>query len=128
MAEYTPRNNKMKIEFCVGATRWVILIGKYAIKIPRMDSWRQFLYGLLANMQERVFSKTKWPELCPVLFSVPGGWLVIMPRCTSLSVQDFRKFDIKSFTRKETRIIPVEGKIDSFGWFDGRIVAVDYGS
>jgi hypothetical protein len=46
----------------------------------RLLSWKHFLYGLLANMQEAQFSKTSWPELCPVLWSLPGGFLVVMPR------------------------------------------------
>jgi hypothetical protein len=35
---------------------------------------------LLANMQERDLSKLGWPELCPVVFAVPGGRLVVMRR------------------------------------------------
>ena len=106
-----------------GATRIVLLVGGYAVKLPRLNTWRTFLNGLLANMQEREFSLTGWPELCPVLFSFPGGWLVVMRRARPLTYCEFEAVDMRGFGG-----IPVEGKRDSFGWLDGRIVAVDYGT
>jgi hypothetical protein len=80
-------------------------------------------------MQERTFSRTGWPELCPVLWSLPGGWLVVMQRAEPLTREEFMTFDIDGFREKPDYRIPgVENKMDSFGWIDGRIVAVDYGS
>jgi hypothetical protein len=38
-----------------------------AYKLPSFYSWKHFLLGLLANMQEAEFSRTGRPELCPVL-------------------------------------------------------------
>ena len=108
-----------------GATRLVFLTEHYAIKIPRFYSWSGFLRGLLANLQERLFSITKWPELCPVLFSDPFGLLVIMPRCQpipSYLIQSCLDFIFNNPN------IPVENKLDSFGLLDGSIVAIDYGS
>lgn len=116
------------IEFKSGATRWVFLVGRLAIKVPRPTQWRLFLCGLLSNMQERQFSRTGWPELCPVLASLPGGWLVVMPRCRPLTDLQFENFDTREFISRSDGQIPVEEKQCSFGWLDGRIVAVDYGS
>ncbi len=79
-------------------------------------------------MQEREFSRTGWPELCPVLFSLPGGWLVVMSRARPLTCYEFNAFDTREFIERSDGVIPVEQKQDSFGWLDGRIVAVDYGS
>jgi len=111
-----------------GITREVFLIGRWAIKVPRVVyGWRMFLCGLLANMQEREFSRAGWPELCPVLWSLPGGWLVVMPRCRPLNDFEWACFISESFTTGE-RIVPVEHKRDSFGVLDNRIVAVDYGN
>lgn len=112
----------------VGCTRFVILTGSYAIKIPQFKyEWRHFLLGLLANMQEATFSKTKWPELCPVTFSVPGGWLIVMRRARRMTRDEWDSFDPDKFRFQKEYTVPVEAKLDSFGWLDGRVVAIDYG-
>lgn len=115
-----------------GITREVVLIGRYAVKLPRVSyGWRMFLCGLLANMQEADFSTTKWPELCPVLFAIPGGWLVVMRRARPLTDgqwEEFRREDMYNMLDNGHRSIPAEHKRDSFGYLDGRIVAVDYGN
>jgi len=111
-----------------GATRTVILIGKYAIKTPSIFAWRLFLLGLLANMQEAIFSKTGWPELCPVLFSFPGGFLVVMRRARPISRTHYESISYEQLVAKDHYRVPAENKPDSWGVLDGRIVAVDYGS
>lgn len=112
-----------------GITREVLLIGRYAIKIPKLIyGWHKFLCGLLANMQEAQFGRAGWPELCPVLFHIPGGWLIVMRRAAPLEDDEWMAFDAEAFCNREDRVIPAEPKRDSFGWLDGRIVAVDYGN
>lgn len=111
-----------------GATRWVFLTKRYAIKIPSLSSWGLFLTGLLANIQECVFSKVKWPELCPVIWSIRGGWLVVMPRTVPISDEIWESFDYELFTDHPDYVVPVENKRSSFGWLNGHIVATDYGS
>src|ERR1044071_6840615 len=76
-----------------GCTRTVFLIGNYAIKIPSTVEWRLFILGLLGNMQEAIFSKTGWPELCPVVFSIPGGWLLVMRRAKVLTDEEWLALD-----------------------------------
>lgn len=112
-----------------GITREVILIGRYAIKIPKLIyGWQKFLCGLLANMQEAQFAATRWPELCPVVFSIPGGWLIVMRRAEMLNDAEWAEFDPVAFVNGSDYIVPAETKRDSFGMLDGRIVAVDYGN
>jgi len=111
-----------------GTTRVVILVGNLAVKIPALQEWRLFLLGLLANMQERKFWKSKWPELCPVLWSLPGGWVTVMKRATPLTREQYDNMDLEGWTDRGEYVIPVEIKMDSFGWVDGRLVAVDYGN
>jgi hypothetical protein len=125
-----------------GCTRRVYLIGKYAIKIPQFHyEWHHFLLGLLANMQEVTFSKMKDERLCPVLFYIPGGWLIVMPRCIPISRKIFYDLDVTRFWPDENEDyhpanvcerasfnVPVENKQDSFGYYNGKIVAIDYGS
>jgi len=111
-----------------GATRWVWLTRRWALKFPSFSSFRNFLHGLLANDQEVMFSRAGWPELCPICFHLPLGLLVVMPRTRPLSDHEFAVFNYRSFTRKPDYQVPVERKPDSFGWYQGRIVAIDYGS
>jgi hypothetical protein len=111
-----------------GITRTVFLIGDYAVKIPCLRyGWRILLCGLLANLQEIEWSKTEWPELCPVLFSVRGGWLIVMRRARVMTDAEFVKFDSREWAEKPDYRVPVEHKADSFGYLNGRIVALDYG-
>lgn len=120
-----------------GASRYVILTKRYALKVPRWSHWRTFLQGLLANMQESTFGSTGWPEICPVLFSLPGGFLVVMPRVRVLTMQEFLENEeqlsymlsgcLDTGERRRDYVVPAEMKPDSFGWYRGRLVAVDYG-
>lgn len=125
----------MSLQFdFTGCTRTVILTRRWAIKLPGLwayspcEWWRGLLYGLLANMQEAKFSKTGWPELCPVSFALPGGFLVVMPRARVMSDDEFIAFDVKAFLDRPNYTVPAEAKSNSFGFLDGRIVAIDYGS
>lgn len=116
-----------------GCTRVVFITKRYAFKIPNFfeswgDKWRLLLHGLLANMQEYRFSRAKYPELCPVIFYVPFGLLVVMPRVRVMTVEEFKVWDAQSFINKENYILPVESKWTSFGYLNGEIVAIDYGS
>lgn len=112
-----------------GTTRIVLLIGPLAIKFPIVIyGWRMFLLGLLANMQERQFSRTGWPELCPVLWSLPGGWLIVMRRAREMTALEFEQINLEQWIDRGEYIIPVEIKRNSFGWIDGKLVAVDYGN
>lgn len=105
-----------------GTTRTTLLIGKWAIKYPSFVQWNLFLQGLLGNMQERVFSGTKDMMLCPVVWSMPGGFLNVMPRCDPITREQFFNIDTEAFPDM------VEHKLDSYGMLHGNIVAVDYGS
>jgi hypothetical protein len=110
----------------------VVLVGPWAIKVPRFGyGWAMGLRGLLANMQEAVFSRARWPELCPVVFALWGGWLIVMRRARPMTDVEWETFNVEAFRYPNddySRVIPVEEKRDSFGWLDGRVVAVDYGS
>lgn len=129
-----------KLKVCIkhGTTRTVLLTKQYAFKFPTTKSWPMFLCGLLANIQERKFSKMKGLPLCPVIFYLWGGFFSVMPR-----VQVKSKFDPDCYTflqmfNKKVALMPevdkrviygiVEQKIDSVGMLNGEIVAVDYGS
>lgn len=120
-----------------GCTRHCLLIGNYAIKIPRLNyGWQLFLRGLLGNMQEVHFNTMKDDRMAPVIFNIPGGWLIVMPRCKELTLAEYEDVDRKMFdsnycheTQEFTKCrVPAESKASSFGWYNGKIVAIDYGS
>lgn len=112
-----------------GVTREVFLVGRWALKIPKLTlGWQKFLCGLLSNMQERDWGRCGISGLCPILFSIPGGWLVVMRRAQPLTDEEWRLFDPKVFCLGNGFILPVEHKRDSFGTIDGATVAIDYGN
>lgn len=117
-----------RIMRCRGTTRNVLLIGRWAVKVPSITEWRLFLLGLLANMQEARFSRCGWQELCPVVFSIPSGLLIVMHRAEPITRDEFFAIDVELWRDRGEYIIPVEAKLDSFGRLNGRVVAVDYGS
>jgi hypothetical protein len=110
-----------------GVTRRVLLAGNYAFKVPNWATWKQFLYGLLSNMQERAFSRLGWPILCPVLFSDPLGFLVIMPRCDPAPDACLAKCLAELETPYDWEGVPTDDKSENFGYLAGQLVVIDYG-
>jgi len=103
------------------------LIGRYAVKVPSGVEFRLFLLGLLANIQERKFNAMNHPKMARILFSIPGGWLSIMRKADLMSRQEWDTFDPEEFCKAGDFTIPAEPKLDSFGYIDGALVAIDYG-
>lgn len=113
-----------------GSTRYVYRVGRYAVKIPSLYSWEAFIHGLLANMQEHRFSQTKDSRLCPVVFYIRGGFMCVMPWVDELLEQRMPKDKYTNFVAADVYglVVPAENKADSFGYLNGRLVAVDYGN
>jgi hypothetical protein len=111
-----------------GVTRTVILTKQWAIKLPCLVyGWRYFLYGFLANMQERDWSGLD-ERLCPVAYAAPGGAFIVMPRCEPLTDEEFIAEVPEDWAKYgEIGELPVEIKICSFGRLGSKVVAVDYG-
>jgi len=106
-----------------GITRTVVLTKRHAIKLPSFRSWKLFLTGLLANMHEAFWwdATRHDSRLCPVTFAFPGGWFIVMRRCEPLGDEfdvDYDGFDG----------LPLDPKPTNFGWLEGRLVMLDYGS
>lgn len=120
-----------------GCTRFVLLIGPWAVKVPRPDTgWAMMLRGMLGNMQEAAFWVTGWRQLCPVLWSIPGGFLIVMRRARPLTDSEWADLTWERHCAfREVRVngevegvAPVEYKRCSYGYLGDRLVAVDYGS
>lgn len=122
---------------CSGCTRTVFLIGKWAIKLPVMNAVTRrddsLLRGMLANIQEASCWAIKETRemLAPVIYCAPFGLFLIMRRCEPLAGElperEAKRFYYDS-VRETGYMVPVEDKPSSFGYLNGRIVAVDYGS
>jgi len=108
-----------------GSSRFVILTKNYVLKLPFNKTWTRFLWGLIANMNEIRFNKMQDERLAKVIFSLPGGFLVVMKRAEPLMNFD-RKF-LTDFCCSKDWKIPAEIKKDSFGYINGKLVAIDYG-
>jgi hypothetical protein len=115
------------VKLARGATREVILTKNYALKVPSIRSWELFLCGLLSNMSEKTWSGFS-EHLCPVLRALPGGFLNVMPRVDTFDSHLDDGLYEEIFGEKEDYTLEfVENKPHHFGYYQGLIVAVDYG-
>lgn len=119
-----------------GTTRVTFLIGAYAIKVAYSPIYVNFLFGLIANLQERMWYKqTRHVKLCPNYVCLFWGLILISARAKTLSSLYNSgvevDFDFDAWATNEDGGINfggglVENKLDSFGYYQNRIVAVDY--
>lgn len=116
------------VQLVQGATRNVFIVWRWAFKVPRLKTWRMFLHGLLANMQERLFSGCEdFPGLCPVLWGLPGGFLICMRRAEPLPLAQWNQVWAHQWLAARRLNDLCEGKENCFGLLEGRVVVVDYG-
>lgn len=104
-----------------GRNRVVLITARYAIKLPSLRGWRDFLFGLLNNLNERAWSG-EHDGYCPVLWAAPLGFALVMPRARILDDATFAYVDSVA-----PALPGVERKASSWGWLGDRLVAVDYG-
>jgi hypothetical protein len=106
-------------------TGFVILTRRYAFKFPNLlGGWFQACWGMIDNMQERRAQGQQ--GICPLLWSLPGGLLNVMPRARELTPEEWLAFDYDGHVQRGAH--SAERKPDSFGVLDGQIVAIDYGN
>lgn len=128
-----------------GITRTVFIFKNIVIKIPNTSSWRQFLRGLIANIDQ----KHRWDEakswkggkpelLGPVLFCSWGGWFLIMPRIdVEKHIQEcydmYHHGNLDNRRRIEKRYKKWikaghggDDKCDNYGYYQNRLVKIDY--
>ena len=120
-----------------GGTRIVVLTKKYAFKIPRLGSWKQFVQGMLSNMTEGQWKDVGNKHLCPIKYSNRFGLLVVMDRAERVIDEDKFKADLAKLIESESEgVDPSELGADffeydafpkNFGYIDGRLVKIDYG-
>lgn len=96
----------------------------YVIKFPTTRTWKLFLLGMLANIQEREWYSYGFmsEKLCPYFFTLFGLFL-LGKYASPINEQQYSTMDTKSFEG-----LPLDNKMENFGTYKGRIVLVDYGS
>jgi hypothetical protein len=109
-----------------GITRTVLLVHRWAIKVPSMRShdaglrgvvW-SIARGLCANLSEQEWSGS--PGTCPVLWSW-AGIVNVYPRCQPVT------HDLTDAEYDAVGLLgPGDRKPQNMGWLDGRLVWVDY--
>lgn len=119
-----------------GITRRVLLVGRWAIKLPTWSNWRHFIEGLLANMRERdlwEWSGVKDWQMVPrdmlarVVWCCPGGWLLVMERADREQTwEEFHSDDGMADAFIAAGMGDV--KADNIGWVRGAWRMIDYGS
>jgi len=119
----------MRIVF--GSTRYVLLVGRFALKIGRGRR------GRLCNLREF----ERWTEasparremLCPTLSVWCGGMIAIQPRAAAMTEAEAQRrrdeFDFPSWDYRpgEAHGDPTEPKASDWGYLSGKPVALDYG-
>jgi hypothetical protein len=112
-----------------GTTRRVLVIGPWALKFARGPVGRR------CNCYEAELFRTvddrRRAMLCPVRWCAKSGWLLMMAAATPLTEAEkdnlidtdgFPDWDYMPGEDSE----PFEYKATDWGWFEGRLVAVDY--
>lgn len=106
-----------------GYNRVVLLIGKWAIKLPNPSSQRQFILGMACNLKEyETYNESDHDPYLMEIYSIGylGLWLV----CKRYEVIQ------RTLTDDEIEDIPMsdlDPKIGNFGYENGHIVILDYG-
>ena len=116
-----------------GATRFVFLLRRVAVKIPCFYSWEIFLNGVLANIQERRFwREMKHPMLARVIYGDPLGLCVVMERAdetfsdAGVPINDRRVLNL-FFARCVKACLPVDKHFSNIGRFGNKLKLIDYG-
>ncbi len=113
-----------------GVTRLVFVFSTFVIKVPKPRHWRNFLRGLIGNINEG--DTWKWNSgkyekgtshlLCPVIWSMWGGWLLIMKRAEPITT----KQEGEVFRQDDWALFKGDDSLSNYGLLDGVCVKIDY--
>jgi hypothetical protein len=121
----------VKVE--LGATRRVFVFKNFVIKIPNTQEYRLFLHGLLANLQEKLWSSIDRPDLAKVKFCDKLGLFLIMERAKVIGndvspdllipmlEEKYKDDDMKEFMLSDA-------KNSNWGYVKGILKKIDYGN
>lgn len=124
-------SRKNWISFKKGTNRTVLLIGDYALKTPVITNGHLlFLHGCCANYKERAYCKmmknvenNKFYDLvAPSIFCSLFGLFQVQKRCDEVLFE----MTEEQLSRFDT-VRGGESKNQNFGFYEGRLVCLDYG-
>lgn len=92
----------LKDKFCHGSRRMVLLIGKWAIKMPTLRSFVGMIAGFRENQEERYWwcsesgAQKEWTHkhLARIIWGDRFGFILIMERCRVLADGSASEFEI----------------------------------
>jgi hypothetical protein len=122
------------LKTALGATRRVFIFKTFVIKVPNTQEYKLFLHGILANLQEKVFSQMNRPDLARVKFCDKLGLFLIMERAEVLDIinLDWLKFkeDLEERYKDDEmkELMLSDAKPCNWGYIDGELVKIDYGN
>jgi hypothetical protein len=120
-----------------GATRIVFVFKKNVIKIPNFKEYRLFIYGISANIQEKIWSRVGRDDLAKVKFCSPFAMILVMERAQvyneeELSSLDWIKFadDLQKKYKDDdfSEFMLSDLKPSNWGTIGNRLVKIDYGN
>lgn len=104
--------------------RTVLLIGRYAIKVPNMTNDQTFVRGMLSNVLEHNrWNRSKHPALMPVVFKLPFGLLLIMKRADIILERKLTVCEVDTLP-----IYAFDNNGKNAGIHNNRLVIFDYGA
>lgn len=117
-----------------GATRIVFVFDRIVVKIPTIFDYKRFLCGLLANLEERLWSGYH-ADLAKVICSSRIGLYVVMERAeevTDMTDDELWKVLCDRYKEKaeddfEKVFLLSDCKASNWGRISGRLVKIDYG-
>ncbi|MCP4528477.1 MAG: hypothetical protein GY833_21545 [Aestuariibacter sp.] len=115
-----------------GATRTVLLVGNYAVKVPRLGNPETFYRGLLANLTEKKFGTCGFAELATVVYGNVFGLVLVMKRVRpvrhrGLYFLELERMRVESGLADE--FILSDAKPENFGYnSQNRLVKCDFGN
>jgi hypothetical protein len=115
----------------LGNWREVILIGPYAVKIPRNE--RSDAARCLNRWELEMWTVWRqefgWPHLCPVVWGDPDGHILVMQRAKQdVTFDEIRAFEDAWLDSQLAHLPSAEPKPEDWGHLaDGRLVVCDYG-
>lgn len=120
-----------KVSFANGATRNVLMIGDLVFKVPRLQCFHKFLYGMAANENERLFSKyldSKGGDkrFAPVIFGIPY-FLVVMRKADKVGYL-IRPKSLEQVSVDERGIMQIDIRPENVGYYGKVPKIIDYGN
>lgn len=118
-----------------GGTRLVILTKKYAIKLPRANTWKNFVQGMLSNITEGQWKGYDNKFLCPIKYSNKFGLVVVMTRARPVNHKGLFWIELErlyTYASNEPQkldkdFFEYDALPKNFGYYNGHLVKIDYG-